>query len=129
VAILTLSALLALPPHAHVPGMAADDHDEEEAHAKEGTAHGTLRQLRPYEALICTYSWPCEQALRVAQCESRWQAGALSPGGHIGLFQLAPMHARRIGATPSALFDPEINVAVAFHLWSESGWRPWACKP
>jgi hypothetical protein len=120
---LTLATLLSLPPHA-----LADDHDEEEASTKDGTAHGTLRQLRPYEALICAYSWPCEQALRVAQCESSMNPRAYSAGNR-GWFQIhGPSHAHRVGGNLEALYDPAVNTRVAHEIWREQGWRPWpAC--
>lgn len=54
---------------------------------------------------------------------------ATSPGGHRGLFQLAPMHAARVGGNPDLFYDPEVNVATAYALWSESGWAPWSCRP
>ena len=27
-----------------------------------------------------------------------------------------------------SLLDPDVNLRVAYEIWSEQGWRPWACK-
>ena len=67
-----------------------------------------------------------EQALDVAECESNMQPEAVSPGGHLGLFQLAPRyHAWRFGGGDWR--DPLVNTLAAESLWKEQGWRPWSC--
>lgn len=42
-----------------------------------------------------------------------------------------PVHAWRFTARGWSFYDDSLvlewNVAVAFDLWSEQGWRPWAC--
>lgn len=81
------------------------------------------------EGLICSYPWPCEQALAVAWCESRYDPAAYNPSGASGLFQIIPYwHSWRLGPGES-LFDPAVNVRVAYELYAEQGWRPWVCQP
>lgn len=86
-----------------------------------------VQSQRPYEDLVCSYAWPCDQAMRVMLCESRGNPLA-NGAGNRGLFQINSVHARRVGGDLEALFDPEVNVAVAFQIWSEQGWRPWGCR-
>jgi hypothetical protein len=132
-----LLTLLTWPPQA-----LADDYDEEDLGeptrigaglgVKHDEARGTINprptsQGRARE-LICSYSWPCEQALGVAQCESSMNPRAYSAGNR-GWFQIhGPSHAHRVGGTLEALYDPATNTRVAYEIWREQGWRPWpAC--
>ena len=90
-----------------------------------GLIQGTI------EALICSYSWPCEEALAVAYCESGsdlYAAPEENPG-HRGIFQLGEVHAWRFerrgwdwGVDGLVL---ERNIAIAYELWLEQGWSPW----
>jgi len=87
------------------------------------------------EALICSYSWPCEQALRIAMCESTM---GQNPDAYAdwnpnkGAFQIweghLPYLARVAGITN--LLDDAQNVEAAWIL-SEEGttWHRWACQP
>lgn len=80
--------------------------------------------------LICSYSWPCGEALSVAHCESRYRPEAYNPAsGASGVFQIVPYwHSWRLRPGES-LFDASVNIRIAYELWSESGWRPWECRP
>lgn len=78
-----------------------------------------------YDDLICSYGWSCPQALAVMRCESRGDARALSPAGYRGLFQISPAHGWRVGGDLDALYQPEVNVRVAWELYGESNWAPW----
>lgn len=66
------------------------------------------------QTLICSYSWDCSTALRVAGCESGFSTTAVN-GSHFGLFQ-------REGETST---DAETQVRNAFAMYSERGWQPW----
>jgi hypothetical protein len=85
--------------------------------------------------LICSYPWPCSEALAVAWCESNHRPNAVSPdGANIGLFQVNVIHKGRVNATTTELaaillLDPETNVRVAYAIWADQGWGPWSCKP
>jgi Lysozyme like domain len=80
------------------------------------------------QALVCSYGWPCEQALSVMWCESGGRASAIGRGVNYGLFQINQVHARHIAGFWDAWMDPAANTKWAFDLWSRSGWRPWACR-
>lgn len=82
------------------------------------------------EGLICSYGWPCEEALAVARCESGLQPGVASPdGANLGLFQINVVHSARVGGDLQSLYDPAINTSVAYAIWLDQGWGPWSCKP
>jgi hypothetical protein len=89
----------------------------------EGT--GPLVAILPasIEAIICAASWPCEEALTVAWCESRYDPRAVGTHGEKGLFQ---MHPAFWGAVPE---DPVGQVAQAFAIWQQHGWEVWTCRP
>jgi len=102
-----------------------------------GGARGTALRLAPSLCLtdedcarevICSYAWPCEQALSVARCESEFDPWAFNAGNY-GWFQINAVHQARVDGNVDALFDPVINTQVAFALWLENGWSIWACKP
>lgn len=80
--------------------------------------------------LICSYSWSCGQALRVAYCESKYQNVQNYAGGpYFGIFQLSRRWFGYYGYDFALWAIPEVNVAVAFLVWQDYGWGPWSCKP
>jgi hypothetical protein len=81
------------------------------------------------EALVCTYSWPCGEALRVMWCESGGRAWAVGRGSNYGLFQINQVHASRFANFWNAWMDPVSNVQWAYSIWARQGWRPWGCRP
>ena len=103
------------------------------------------------KALICSYPWPCNEALNIVYgptsgCpngESRGDPNALGdyglgdPGPNsFGLFQIYyPVHYAVVGPDPYALLDPEFNVRIAYGIYTDAirywndGWRPWTCPP
>ena len=96
---------------------------------------GTALAVQPpqsMEARICSYSWSCDLALRVAQCESSlgqnpraYERGRL----HAGLYQLSRRyHEWRFlvrGWTWEDAYDDARNAAVAYEIQQEQGWTPW----
>lgn len=80
--------------------------------------------------LIALYPWPYQEAVRIATCESNLRADALNrASGAAGVFQIVPRwHGWRVGPAES-LFNPAVNVRVAFEIWGEQGWNAWECKP
>ena len=67
-------------------------------------------------------------ALRVAQCESRFDPQAFYAGA-VGVFQImASAHDWRVKKVKGRkLTDARTNIRVARHLFDEQGWRPWTC--
>lgn len=86
-------------------------------------------------ALICSYDWPCSEALGVVYGNARcpWGESSGDPsaiyGANYGLFQVNAVHSWRVGGDVGALLDPEVNVMIAYQIWSEQGWAPWSCRP
>jgi len=81
------------------------------------------------EAIICSYPWPCHEALAVAWCESRFDPQAIG-GDNYGLFQVNAVHAGRVRGDLRSLLEPHTNTRVAYAIYIDNaGWGPWACQP
>jgi hypothetical protein len=77
-------------------------------------------------SIIQKYDWPVEEALLIAKCESNIRAEAIGDSGNsIGVFQINKVHFWR--ASRQGLLKPEVNVRIAYKIWSEQGWYPWTC--
>ena len=91
------------------------------------------------EAVIChpRWEWDCEEALRVAWCESWHRPGSVSSpnrDGTIdrGIFQVNDVW--REAWSPQVwanILDLETNVAMAHHIWKtgNDSWLYWRCQP
>ena len=88
------------------------------------------------ENITCSYDWDCDTALRVFRCENGfdaygyWRPGVIGGQGERGIAQIHPIHLERIhnlGYTWDDMFNPTANLAVAYSLFQEQGWEPWAC--
>ena len=81
------------------------------------------------EDLICSKPWPCHEALRVAFCESRMDPRAYNQHNR-GLFQVNEIHVAKVpNRDLDLLYEPEVNIQVAYMIWLAQGWGPWGCKP
>lgn len=83
-------------------------------------------------ALICSYPWPCGEAVAVARCESRLDFSAVSADGqNVGGFQVNLVHVGKVGGRAEQLLVPQINVMVAYSIWLDYGghWTAWSCRP
>jgi soluble lytic murein transglycosylase-like protein len=62
--------------------------------------------------------WPVPHAFvkAVIHRESGFRQRAVSPAGAIGLMQVMPFNARRLGVTPSALWTPATNILAGTRL-------------
>lgn len=69
------------------------------------------------------------EALRIADCESRFDTDDVSSAGAIGVFQIRLVdHGWRIKKVHGKdLTDPRTNIDVAHHIFKDQGWRPWVC--
>lgn len=84
------------------------------------------------QAMICAYDWPCHEALFVADCESNFDPlaygfASTEKAQFLGIFQLWNGHF----SAGQDWRDAATNIAVAFGVWSGSGWGPWddRCEP
>ena len=81
-------------------------------------------------AVVCNYfSDECSNALRIIECESQFNQFAFN-GFDNGIFQLNEYWQREaMGEERWAnRFDLNVNTSWAYSLWSEFGWRLWACR-
>lgn len=75
-----------------------------------------------------------DSAVRVADCESSLDPGAVSPGGgNWGLFQINTVHRADFeaftGRPWSAVLEADANAAYARKLYDgHGGWGPWECR-
>lgn len=77
-------------------------------------------------SLIAAYPWPYAEALAVARCENRnLDPSIISPTEDYGIFGINEVHAARVAGDLTRLLIAEVNVRVAFEIWSEQGWEPW----
>ena len=104
--------------------------------------------LESEQAIICAYPW-CPEALLVVYgptppnaaapdgCptgESAGEAGAFSQGSY-GVMQIrAASHMDKLYAVTGTydvdlLYDIEVNVAVGWIIYQDSGWAQWSCRP
>jgi len=81
-----------------------------------------------WRALVSRYDWPIDEALRVMGCESSGYADAYNAGNY-GLMQINAVHAAKVDGALERLFEPEENLRVAYIIWRDQGWAPWACRP
>ncbi len=76
-----------------------------------------------WSSLVCQYDWDCGYALAIIPCESSGNPFAYNPSGpYIGLFQVWEGYGGN-------LYDPRINIAVAYSLYQSGGWGHWPNCP
>jgi hypothetical protein len=80
------------------------------------------------------YRLDAQRMLRIAACESRYQPGATSRGGHRGVFQFdGPTWAGRaplagVSADFAVAYDAGANVEVAASTMAAGQWWRWECQ-
>jgi len=85
--------------------------------------------VEQWRGLVAFY-WPADHVdrmLRIMRCESGGNPLAWNQSTDVrGLFQVRyPLWSK---VWPGDYFDPWTNVAVAYQVWLEQGYRAWACK-
>ena len=91
-------------------------------------------EVSDIEAIVCAPEWSCAVVRRIIGCESTWDPLSVSPDGqNWGLMQISLVHLDKLEALtgsrdPYLLLQPEVNVAVGYAVYVESGWAPWACR-
>lgn len=79
-----------------------------------------------YLPLIEQYPWDVQTAVAICQAESGGDTYALSSTGDRGIFQVNFVHSDLVNGDLSALYNPAINVKVAYEVYSSAGWRAWS---
>jgi len=86
------------------------------------------------EEMIASYDWDDKTAYAVMINESNGLENSFNPEWHrdqfgnsicqgsYGLFQIACTHSRN----PKELFNPIVNIEIAYNLYLNEGWRPWS---
>ena len=83
--------------------------------------------VEQWRGLVAAYPlWDVDRMLRIMACESGGNPNAYNGStGVAGLFQIHPLWQK---AWPGDYYDPAINVAVAYQVWLEQGYRAWVCR-
>jgi soluble lytic murein transglycosylase-like protein len=90
-----------------------------------GSSHVECRSVKtPFDALIAeavaevapVWAVPGSLVKAVIQQESAFQPAAVSRAGAIGLMQVLPSNALRLGVAPEALFNPGDNILAGTRL-------------
>lgn len=110
--------------------------DPAPVHTKPATKSAPSRQVAPskgtgyvQDLIISIWGPYAQKALAVAKCESTFNPRATN-GSIVGVFQLHPSHtglANSMGYSWSQMYEAEPNIRVAFALFKQEGWGPWAC--
>jgi hypothetical protein len=102
------------------------------AHRARSRRHQTARRLASVrastpESAICRVFGPrCNEAVRVARCESGMHTDAVN-GQYLGLFQMGSQERRLFGHGPSA--EEQARAAHRYFVVSGRDWSPWSCRP
>jgi len=100
---------------------------EQRARNDQGTA--TDSKQSEVETQICqVFKDNCQEAIKVAVCESGLRPTAVSNTQDYGIFQIhLPAHASKIPVVGKVayLFDPIANINLAYTIWSKQGFLPW----
>jgi hypothetical protein len=102
-----------------------------------GGGEGVVYPVGDWRILICSYPWPCEEALAVVYGTSNCPDGESGGdpwaynNGCYGLFQVSCVsHRSRFEGECEVLYDPQVNVRVAYDIYVDNGgWSPWTCRP
>lgn len=90
------------------------------------------------EEIIKRYDWDTTIALAIARAEGgiidkkdklsfNTRATNYNANGSIdrGVFQINSVHLKMVNGDSEKLYDPEINIEIAYKLYKKSGWTPW----
>ena len=80
-----------------------------------------------YKDIIDDYDWPVDIALNVCKEESSGNPNNVGDR-HTAYVSCGLMQVRALPGRPSCeeLKDPATNIAFAYELWKNEGWRPWS---
>jgi hypothetical protein len=80
----------------------------------------------PTKAICHVFGARCQEALRVARCESGYRTTAQN-GQYLGLFQMGSSERQLFGHGETAL--AQARAAYRYFVRSGRDWSPWSCKP
>lgn len=83
-------------------------------------------QADPRAAICLVFGSRCQEALRVAQCESRFDVNARN-GQYRGTFQMGDWERATYGHGSTTL--AQARAAHRYFVAAGSDWSPWSCKP
>lgn len=81
---------------------------------------------------VNAYDWDTRTAYAICMAESGGVASkdnaGLNRDGSVdrGLFQINSVHSDMVNGDLNSLFDPKVNVSIAYKLYSANGWQPWS---
>jgi hypothetical protein len=85
------------------------------------------RAARSPETAVCyVFGDYCDEAVRVARCESGLRTSARN-GQYLGMFQMGASERRLFGHGETAL--EQARAAYRYFVRSGRNWSPWSCKP
>lgn len=84
-----------------------------------------------YLPIIEKYNWDVHTAMAIVQAESSCnphEASVPNYDGSVdrGLFQVNSIHADMVGGDLTSLYNPEVNVQIAYRIYSGNGWHAWS---
>ena len=79
-----------------------------------------------YRLEVAKYNWNVNIVLAIMKAESGCRSGALSSTGDRGLMQINWIHSAKVGGDLNKLYNPQTNIAVAYQIYSNSGFSPWS---
>lgn len=83
---------------------------------------------------ICSKSWDCATAIRIATCESGLNPNAYNGNvgtgdNSVGIFQINILGAlAKSRPSKDWLLIATNNIDYAYQMYSKQGWAPWSCK-
>jgi hypothetical protein len=80
----------------------------------------------PVKAICYVFGDDCNEALRVARCESGYRTTAQN-GEYLGMFQMGTSERHLFGHGPGPL--AQARAAYRYFVRSGRDWSPWSCKP
>lgn len=94
--------------------------------------------LRGVHALIKQYNWHIPTILRIMECESHFNPRAHNYNPRTGddsyglmqinmLGKMGESRRARFNITNKDLFDPAINIEVAYKIYLDQGYSAWSC--
>ena len=105
-----------------------DTRRESQTNQTRNTTIGTNSTQDVQNQICQVFKENCQEALKVASCESGLRPQAVSQTQDYGVFQInLSSHASKIPVRDKVgyLLNSSANINLAYSIWSNQGWRPW----